>query len=308
MKVISNLEEFEKPDFSAVTIGTFDGVHLGHQIILEKVVKAAKENNGKSILITFWPHPRFILKPHDDSLKLLSTFNEKVELIEKIGIDYLVRLSFTPDFSNLSADQFLRQILVDSIGTNKLFIGYDHHFGNNREGNIEFLKQHAHEYGFDVSEIPRQDIDDIGVSSTKIRNALSKGDIPLSIALLGRAYSLSGKVIHGEKKGRSIGFPTANIEVSESFKLLPRDGAYAVKVTRGVDVFNGMLNIGFRPTLGGLKKSIEVHLLNFEEEIYGHELTVKFVEFIRPEMKFDSIVSLKGQLEKDKNKALKILK
>lgn len=308
MRVIDNLSEFTKPDFSVVTIGTFDGVHQGHKIILEKVVKEARQNSGKSILITFWPHPRFILRPDDNSLKLLSTFKEKVELIEEIGMDYIVKLTFTPVFSNQSADEFVRSILIDKIGTKKLFIGYDHHFGNNRDGNIDFLRDRSAEYGFEVSEIPRQDIDDIGVSSTKIRNALSEGDIPLATALLGREFSIEGKVIHGEKKGRSIGFPTANIQVDESFKLLPRDGAYAVKVMRDDEVLHGMLNIGFRPTLGGSRKSIEVHLFNFTGELYDETLVVKFVEFIRPETKFTSIDDLKNQLEKDKSEALKILK
>ena len=307
MKVISNIGEFTIPSFSAVTIGTFDGVHLGHRIILEKVVREAKANNGKSILITFWPHPRFILNPKDDSLKLLSTFEEKVDLVEQIGIDYIVKLTFTPAFSNLSADHFVRQVLVDGVGTNKLFIGYDHHFGNNREGNIEFLKERSQGYGFDVLEILRQDIDDIGVSSTKIRNAISSGNIPLASTLLGREYSLTGTVIHGQKRGRSIGFPTANIQMSEPFKLLPGDGAYAVKVIWEDKTFDGMLNIGFRPTLGGSVKSIEVHLINFEGELYDQNLIIQFVEFIRPEMKFDSLESLKNQLEVDKKKAINIL-
>lgn len=308
MKVINDLKDFRKPSFSSVTIGTFDGVHLGHQIILKKVVKTAKESNGKSVLITFWPHPRFILKPEDDSLKLLTTFEEKMKLIEEIGVDYIVKLKFTPEFSRLSADQFVNQILVHGISTDRLFIGYDHHFGNNREGNIDFLKNHANDYGFEISEIPRQDIDDISVSSTKIRTALNNGNIPLATSLLGRSYSLTGKVIHGEKRGRSIGFPTANIQVSESFKLLPGDGAYAVKVSQGDNEFDGMLNIGFRPTLGGSVKTIEVHLFNFVGELYDEILTIKFIEFIRAEMKFDSLNELKDQLKKDKQKALEILK
>ena len=308
MQVVSDLQSFDKPDFSAVTIGTFDGVHLGHQIILEKVVKTAQDNGGKSILITFWPHPRFILRPDDSSLKLLSTFEEKMQLVQQIGVDYIVKLAFTPAFASLTADQFVRQVLVEGISTNKLFIGYDHRFGNNREGNIEFLKENQNKYSFSVSEIPRQDIDDIGVSSTKIRNALNEGDVSLAATLLGRSYSLKGKVVHGEKKGRSIGFPTANILVDEPFKLLPGDGVYAVRVIRGDKVLEGMLNIGFRPTLGGDKKSIEVHLFNFEGELYNEELTVQFVEFIRAEVKFDSITSLKTQLEKDSVKAKRILK
>ena len=301
MKVISDLSEFSRPDFAAVTIGTFDGVHQGHQIILEKVVKAAKEHQGKSILITFWPHPRFILNPQDDTLKLLSTFEEKIELIKKIGIDYVIKLQFTPELASQSADQFVKEVLLGAIGTTQLFIGYDHHFGNNREGNIDFLKQRSESYGFTVSEISRQDIDDISVSSTKVRNAISSGDLSLATALLGRTYSLKGTVVHGQKKGRSMGFPTANIQVNESFKLWPGDGVYAVNVLLQGKSYVGMLNIGFRPTLGGSKKSMEVHLLNFEAELYDQELTIEFDEFIRPEIKFDSMESLRKQLQLDRD-------
>lgn len=307
MRVIDDLQSFEKPDFAVVTIGTFDGVHLGHQTILRQVVDEAKANNGKSILITFWPHPRFILRPNDDSLKLLSTFQEKQKRIEDIGIDYIVRLAFTPEFSNLSPEEFLRDILIGQVGTRKLFIGYDHRFGNNREGNIGFLKSRSSHYGFSVVEIPRQDIDHIGVSSTKIRNALQGGEVTLANSLLGRNYSMEGTVVHGQKRGRSIGFPTANIEIKEPFKLFPKDGVYAVNVKLGPTAYLGMLNIGFRPTLDGSKRSIEVHLFNFDEDLYGKVLVIEFVRFIRDEHKFDSIEQLKNQLQKDKEKALEIL-
>ncbi|MEM6736125.1 MAG: bifunctional riboflavin kinase/FAD synthetase [Bacteroidota bacterium] len=307
MKVVDNLTSFKKPDFSVVTIGTFDGVHKGHQIVLSKVVDAAISNKGKSILITFWPHPRFILHPNDNSLKLLSTFTEKKRFIDKIGFDYIIKLTFTPEFSHLSAEQFLDNILIDKIGTKKLFIGYDHHFGNNREGNIDFLQNKSAIYGFSVVEIPRQDIDNIGVSSTKIRNALHDGKIALANTLLGRDYSIEGKVVHGEKKGRSIGFPTANVQVKEAFKLLPRDGVYAVRVRWSIYEYLGMLNIGFRPTLDGSQRSIEVHLFNFEKELYGELLTIEFIEFIREERKFDSLNQLRKQLNEDKQKTLEIL-
>ncbi|MEM0939582.1 MAG: bifunctional riboflavin kinase/FAD synthetase [Bacteroidota bacterium] len=307
MKVVDNLTSFKKPDFSVVTIGTFDGVHRGHQIVLSKVVDAAVSNKGKSILITFWPHPRFILRPNDNSLKLLSTFIEKKRLIDKIGFDYVIKLTFTSEFSHLSAEQFLSNILIDKIGTKKLFIGYDHHFGNKREGNIDFLQNKSDLYGFSVVEIPRQDIDNIGVSSTKIRNALYIGKIALANTLLGRNYSIEGKVVHGEKKGRSIGFPTANVQIKETFKLLPRDGVYAVRVRRSFHEYLGMLNIGFRPTLEGSQRSIEVHLFNFDEELYGELLTIEFIEFIREEQKFNSLDQLRKQLNKDKQKTLEIL-
>ena len=308
MKVISNLNEFDRPDFAAVTIGTFDGVHLGHRIILEKVVKAARDHHGKSVLITFWPHPRFVLNPNDDTLKLLTTFEEKIELIEDIGIDYVIKLQFTPEFASQSADQFVKDVLLKAIGTTQLFIGYDHHFGNNREGNIDFLKERSESYGFQVSEISRQDIDDISVSSTKIRKAISSGDLALTSSLLGRKYSLQGTVVHGQKRGRSIGFPTANIKVNESFKLWPGDGVYAVTVFLGETSVKGMLNIGFRPTLGGSMKTMEVHLLNFEGELYDQLLKIEFEAFVRPEKKFDSLEGLKNQLQLDKEFILNRLK
>ncbi|MEQ6166433.1 bifunctional riboflavin kinase/FAD synthetase [Ekhidna sp. MALMAid0563] len=307
MQVVDHIEEFEKPDFAVVTIGTFDGVHVGHQAILKRLVSEAKKNNGKSVLITFWPHPRFILNKDADKLKLLSTFREKIELVAGLGVDYILKIAFTPEFSNLSADEFVKQILVEKVGTKKLFIGHDHHFGNNREGNIHFLHEHSEKYGFEVNEISKQEIDHIGISSTKIRNTLESGEIHLANSLLGRNYSIKGKVIDGNKKGRSIGFPTANIEIPETYKLLPADGAYAVKVWVESSLYNGMLNIGFKPTVDGSNRTIEVHLFNFDSDIYGKEIVVEFVRALRKEMKFGSIEELKTQLQKDREAAMDIL-
>ncbi|MEP1032887.1 bifunctional riboflavin kinase/FAD synthetase [Ekhidna sp.] len=307
MKVVDHLSDFEKLEYAVVTIGTFDGVHIGHKTILRRLVEEAKENNGKSVLITFWPHPRFILKKDADKLKLLTTFEEKVEIVKELGVDYILKIAFTPQFSNLSADEFVRKILVDQVGTKQLFIGYDHHFGNNREGNIQFLQEHSSPYGFAVNEISKQEIDHIGVSSTKIRNTLESGEIHLANSLLGRNYSICGKVVDGNKKGKSLGFPTANIHVSETYKLLPADGAYAIKAfVRGFE-YLGMLNIGFKPTVDGRERTIEAHLFNFEEDIYGQEVRVEFVKALRKEMKFDSLEALKEQLNKDKEIALSIL-
>ncbi|MEQ8904531.1 bifunctional riboflavin kinase/FAD synthetase [Ekhidna sp.] len=307
MKVVDHIEDFEKPDYAVVTIGTFDGVHIGHQTILKRLVSEAKKVNGKSVLITFWPHPRFILNKDADKLKLLSTFNEKVKMVADLGVDFILKIAFTPEFSNLSADEFVQQILVNKVGTKKLFIGYDHHFGNNREGNIKFLHQNSSRYGFEVNEISKQEIDHIGVSSTKIRNTLESGEIHLANSLLGRNYSLTGKVIDGQKKGRSMGFPTANIEILESYKLLPADGVYAIKATVNENCYNGMLNIGFKPTVDGTRRSIEAHLFNFDADIYGKEMTVEFVRSLRKEMKFSNLEELKDQLMKDRERALKIL-
>ncbi len=308
MKVVENIEEFDKQPYAAVTIGTFDGVHLGHQEILKKVVADANSNDGSSILITFWPHPRFILKKDADDLKLLSTFEEKVTLLESLGLDYVIKIPFTPKFSNLSAEEFVRTILVDQIGTKKLFIGYDHRFGNNREGDILFLKDQSSKHGYDVFEIPRQDIDDVGISSTKIRNALHEGDIRLSHTLLGRSYSIRGLIVEGQKVGREIGFPTANIQIDKEYKLLPGDGAYAIVAELGGNRFNGMLNIGFKPTVNGSQRTIEAHLFNFEENIYNREITIEFVQSLRKEKKFNSLDDLRQQLEMDKVKAISILK
>lgn len=307
MKVINNIEDFPKSELTVVTIGTFDGVHLGHQEILNRVVTDAKSIGGKSVLITFWPHPRFILKKNDSDLKLLSTFDEKVELLESIGLDYLIKIPFTPKFSNLSAEEFTKTILVESIGTKKLYIGYDHRFGNNREGDIEFLKQRGSEFGYKVFEIPRQDIDDIGISSTKIRSALFEGQIQLSNSLLGRNYEIRGTVVEGQKIGRGIGFPTANLQVAETYKLLPGDGSYAILAHVDGANLKGMLNIGFKPTIDGNQRTIEAHLFNFDENIYGKKITIEFVQSLRKERKFDSLEELKKQLARDRDNATTIL-
>ena len=307
MKVADHLENFSiSGGYSVVTIGTFDGVHVGHQAILRRLVDEAGANGGNSILITFWPHPRFVLKK-DTDLRLLSTFDEKMRIVESLGVNYVLKIPFTPDFSHLSADDFIKEVLLGKANTKKLFIGYDHHFGNNREGDIEFLRANASNYGFEVQEIPRQDIDSIGVSSTKIRNALLEGDVAFAKSLLGRNYSIKGKVMHGEKNGRKLGFPTANIQIEEFYKLLPADGVYAVRVLLGHKQYGGMLNIGFKPTLKGSQRTIETHLFNFEADIYDKELSVEFIKLLRKEMKFNSIEELKKQLQTDKSEAKKIL-
>ena len=307
MKVIDHLEELAKPSYSVVTIGTFDGVHIGHQTILNRIVEDARAKNGKSILITFWPHPRFILNKDADKLRLLSTFDEKIELVDALGVDYLLKIAFTPDFARLSAEDFVQNILVERVATKKLLIGYDHHFGNNREGNIDYLQSRSSQYGYQVQEIPKQEVDHVGISSTKIRTALQEGEIHLANILLGRSYSIKGKVVHGAKKGRSIGFATANIEIPETYKLLPSDGAYAIKARVRDQWFDGMLNIGFKPTVDGSKRTIEAHLFNFAEDIYEETVRVEFVKLLRKEIRFKSIEELKNQLVRDKEEALKIL-
>lgn len=307
MQLIEDISSFQVPGYAVVTSGTFDGVHYGHQKILRKVVKTAKEKNGKSVVITFWPHPRFVLKKGHDELKLLSTFEEKAKLIEENGIDYLVKIPFTKEFSELSSEEFINQILVEKINTKKLVIGYDHRFGKNREGGFDYLKKNSARYGFEVEEIPRQDIEHVGVSSTKIRDAIMNGQIHEATEFLGRPYSLSGFVKDGDRIGRSIGFPTANIDVPESYKLIPADGAYAVLLDYKGNTLQGMLNIGQRPTVSGEERRIEVHIFDFDEEIYNERLTIYFIKLLRREQKFDSIDQLRLQLNNDKQSAFEIL-
>ena len=292
---------------AVVTIGTFDGVHLGHQEILNRIIELAKKTGGETALITFWPHPRFVLNPNDHSLKLLSTFEEKAERLKEIGLDHLIKIEFTKEFSNWSSEKFIQEVIISALGTQKLVIGYDHHFGKNREGGFEHLKAHEESYGFKVEEISRQDIDNVGISSTKIRNALLEGELEVAKQFLGRAYPLTGKVISGDKIGRSIGFPTANIEVEASYKLIPAKGSYAVKVKIKEQLYQGMLNIGHRPTVNGVDERMEVNLFDFDQEIYGEKVTIYFIKRLRDELKFESLEQLKAQLAEDKKQALNIL-
>ena len=259
-----------------VTSGTYDGVHLGHQKILKRLNEIALKNNGETVLITYWPHPRLVLYPEQNELKLLNTFEEKADLLRAQGVNHLLRIPFTKEFSQLKSEEFIKRILVDRIGTKKLVIGYDHRFGKNREGSFEHLKKNATTYGFQVEEIPKHEVEHIGVSSSKIRTALLAGEVEKSSALLGKDYSIRGRVVKGEKIGRMIGFPTANIEIDSKHKLIPADGAYAVLIQHEDKTWKGMLNIGFRPTVGGKAKTIEVHIFDFEKEIYGDNIYVHF--------------------------------
>uniref|UniRef100_UPI00404B047A bifunctional riboflavin kinase/FAD synthetase n=1 Tax=Fulvivirga sp. TaxID=1931237 RepID=UPI00404B047A len=307
MNIYHRLEDFKPLDFAVVTSGTFDGVHVGHQQILKRVNEVAKANNGESVLITYWPHPRLVLYPDDTELRLLNTFEEKADLLREQGIDHLLRIPFTKEFSQLTSEQFIQKVLIQTINTKKLVIGYDHRFGNNREGRFEQLKANSVNYGFEVEEIPKQEVDHVGVSSTKIRNSLLQGEVDQAKDLLGSEYSMVGRVVKGEKIGRIIGFPTANLEIEMRHKLIPADGAYAVKVVSNRTTYNGMLNIGYRPTVNGKVKSIEVHIFDFANDIYGENLKILFVKRIRAEQKFADIEALKTQLEIDKKESLKIL-
>jgi riboflavin kinase/FMN adenylyltransferase len=307
MKIYHGLEDFVRLESAVVTSGTFDGVHVGHQKILARLRETAFKNGGETVVITFWPHPRMVLHPHDSSLKLLNTFEEKAERLKAQGIQHLVRIPFTKEFSQLSSEEFITQILVQTIGTKKLVIGHDHHFGKNREGSFEQLKQNASRYGFDVEEIPRLDVDHVGVSSSKIRRALEAGDIETATHFLGNPYSIAGRVVVGDKLGRILGYPTANIEIETAFKLIPADAIYAVTVNYGHQLFKGMLYIGNRPTVHGIKRNIEVNIFNFNKEIYGESLTINFHNLIRRDSKFNDLEELKNQLRLDQSEALKIL-
>lgn len=307
MKIYYSLEDFSKQSNAVVTSGTFDGVHIGHQKIIARLKEIAEKSGGETVVITFWPHPRLILKPEDDSLRLLNTFEEKAELLKQQGIKHLLRIPFTKEFSQISSQAFIKNILVDTIGTKKLVIGYDHRFGNNREGSFEQLKVNGPAYGFEVQEIERQDIDHIAVSSSKIRKALEEGDIETATHFLGRSYSMTGEVVKGDKLGRVLGYPTANIDLDSRHKLIPSNGIYAVTVKYDSVVYQSMLYIGNRPTVNGNKRVIEVNLFDFNKEIYGESLTVYFHGLIRLDEKFQDLEALKLRLHQDKSEALAIL-
>jgi riboflavin kinase/FMN adenylyltransferase len=307
MKIYHTLDDFIRLECAVVTSGTFDGVHLGHQKILSRLKEVAEKNSGETVVITFWPHPRLVLRPEDQSLKLLNTFEEKAGLLKEQGIQHLLRIPFTKEFSQLTSLQFIKSILVDRIGTRKLVIGYDHRFGKNREGSFEELKSNGPQYGFEVEEIPRQDIDHIGVSSSKIRKALEAGDVVTATHLLGQPYSLTGRVVKGNRLGRVLGFPTANIDVDSHYKLIPSAGIYAVTVQHAEKKYNGMLYIGTRPTVEGAGPSIEVNIFDFNKDIYGEEIKVHFIKLLRLDSKFKDLEELKEQLHKDKDEAMRAL-
>ncbi len=307
LEIIHSIFDFNSSQKTIVTIGTFDGVHIGHQKIIKELINEAKSTNKKSVLLTFFPHPRMVLQK-DVSIKLINTIDERAAHLEKLGLDYLIIHPFSREFSRLTALDFVRDLLVNQLNTSKLIIGYDHHFGKNREGNIEQLTEYSHLYDFTVQEIPAQDIDEVSVSSTKIRKALTNGHLKTTNNYLGYNFSLTGKVVNGKKLGGTIGFPTANIEVLEDYKLIPKTGVYVVKaVIKNITVF-GMMNIGNRPTVNGDHQTIEIHFFDFNADLYNENLTVELLYFLRDEQKFDSVNDLVIQLKKDKETSLTYLK
>jgi riboflavin kinase/FMN adenylyltransferase len=298
--------QFKRP---VVTIGIFDGVHTGHKLILERLKEIAARINGETVVITLWPHPRKVLHPGLQNLRLLSTLDEKQKLLAENGIDHLIIIPFTLPFSRLSSCEFIKQYLIDQIGISYFVVGYNHHFGRDREGDIEKIKQCAENFHFSLEKLDARMVNGQEVSSSLIREMIDAGNLREANLLLGYDFSLSGRVIGGNRLGRSIGFPTANIELSEEDKLIPPDGVYAVTVDISGSHYSGMLNIGYRPTVNKdkHKRSVEVHIFNFQNDLYNETITIAFRKKLRDEMRFEGTDQLRVQLEKDKRNALEVL-
>ena len=296
-KGLHNLPNFKN---AVLTIGTYDGVHFGHQQIIKRINDIAKEIDSESILLTFNPHPRLILHPNDDTLKLISTIDEKEELLATFGLDHLVITEFSKEFASMEAEDYVEEILIKNFHPKKIVIGYDHRFGKDRKGDIHLLRKLANKYNFEVEEIPAQTLDEISVSSTKVRNALLVGNIKQANEFLAHPFTIKGKVVHGDKIGRILGFPTANIEISHPHKLIPASGVYAVKIKLENKFYKGALSIGYRETVfDNSTLTIEVFILDFEGDLYNKELDMIFVDYIRPQIKYENWDLLKIQIEKD---------
>lgn len=309
VKIYTDLNQFKNVNNPVLTTGTFDGVHLGHKKILRQLQLSADHLGGETVLFTFYPHPRMVLFPDAHQLKLLNTQEEKIEQLEKSGLQHLIVFPFSLEFSRISATEFVRDVLVNQLKIRKLIIGYDHHFGRNREGSAENIKELAPIYHFDYEEIPVQVLDDVNISSTKIRRAIELGEVKSAKRFLGYSYPLSGEIISGGKIGRTIGFPTANLRIDDELKLIPGNGVYAVNVFIGEKTWQGMVNIGVKPTLGTNSETVvEAHLFDYNgDDLYGKNLKIELIDRIRDEKKFESLDLLKQQLELDRVKALELL-
>ena len=301
MKVYHSIDQFTTETKTTLTIGTFDGLHKGHKYVLKRLNEIAEKGGNESVLLTFYPHPRHVLYSDNQDLKLLNTIEEKIEELQKSGLQHFVIHEFTKEFSRTKSVNFIRDLLVNKLNMGQMVIGYDHHFGRNREGSYEELKELSELYNFELEQIPPQDEGDVTVSSTKIRKLLCIGDVEKANAFLGYAYSINGKVVKGNKVGRTIGYPTANILVENKWKLIPADGVYAVKVQLAGKQYFGMLNIGERPTIADDKHVIEVHIFGFSADVYGSKIKVELVKRIRDEKQFDKLEHLKNQLKVDAN-------
>lgn len=305
MKVHHTIQKFkEKNQTSILTIGTFDGVHIGHQKLIRRLNKNKKQADDRSVILTFFPHPRMVID-FDSQIKMLNTIDEKIQLLNRFGLDHLVIEPFTKEFSRLSALNFTRNILVNQLSIKKLVIGYDHHFGKNREGNFEQLQEYGLLYGFEVEEITVQEIENVSVSSTKIRKAIEQGQIEIANSYLGYHYLLTGTVVKGAGLGKKINFPTINIAIKESYKLIPKNGVYIVKTNIDKTIVFGIMNIGKRPTVNGKEQTIEVHLLDFNNDLYGKNIQIEVLKRLRDEKKFDSITNLTDQIKIDEKTARK---
>ena len=299
MTIYNNINEFSSTNNTILTIGTFDGVHLGHQKVLERLTNSAKENNLESTVLTFFPHPRTILNPNKP-LKLINSVKERTELLNRSKVDNLIIHPFDKNFSELDPEKYVVEILVKKLKAKIILIGYDHKFGKNRTADITDLKIYGKKYGFKVIEIKAKEISNIAISSTKIRKAISEGNISTAKKYLGYDFSLSGKIVHGKSIGRTLGFPTANIEVKEEYKLLPKNGVYLIQSVINHNKYFGMMNIGIKPTIKESSKTIEVNFFDFEGDLYHKNIEVNIKKFIRDEIKFDSLELLKSQILKDK--------
>lgn len=307
LKIFHSINDFHSTKKTILTLGTFDGVHIGHKKILQRVIQNTENKEYESLVLTFFPHPRMVLQEKSE-IKLLNTISEKIDLLEKIGVENLVIHPFDESFSRLTAEEFVKTVLTNQFHIHKIIIGYDHRFGRNRTANIDDLITFGQQYGFEVEQISVQEIDAISVSSTKIRKALSEGKMDLANDYLGYDYFLTGTITEGKKLGRTIGFPTANLKIDEDYKLIPLNGVYVVKSILNEETYFGIMNIGYNPTVGNDRLSIEIHFLDFNSNLYNQKIAVSILHYIRPEQKFNSIELLKEQIEKDKNSAIAYLK
>ncbi|WP_067145004.1 bifunctional riboflavin kinase/FAD synthetase [Pseudotamlana agarivorans] len=306
MRKVKNIETYHSVEPAVVTIGTFDGVHIGHQKIIKRLITTGKQEGLKSVILTFFPHPRMVLQK-DANIKLINTIEERHDILDALGLDYLIIKNFTKEFSRISAEDFVKDILVDKINAKKVIIGYDHRFGRNRNADINDLKAYGKTYGFEVEEISAQDINDVSVSSTKIRKALEEGDIIKANAYLGYPFMLSGEVTKGKGLGKQLSFPTANLKLTADYKIIPKQGSYIVRSSiNGKTVF-GMMNIGTNPTVNGKKQSVEVHFFDFDMNLYGETIKIEFLHRLRDEEKFDSVEALTQQLIIDRKTALEYI-
>ncbi|WP_066223340.1 bifunctional riboflavin kinase/FAD synthetase [Formosa haliotis] len=307
MEKVRNFNNLDSNILTVVTIGTFDGVHLGHQKILKRLVNTAKETHLKSVVLTFFPHPRMVLQ-NDANIKMINTIEERSTILEQSGVDYLCVQKFTKDFSRLTAEDFVKTILVDQLNAKRVIIGYDHHFGRNRSANIDDLRKFGELYGFEVEEISAEDVNEVAVSSTKIRKALDAGDITKANTYLGYPFCLNGTVVSGKKIGKQLQYPTANLKIEEAYKIIPKHGVYVVKSEMNNKTVFGMMNIGTNPTItDSTQQHIEIHFFNFDDDLYGKSLKIEMLHRLRDEKKFNSVEDLKTQLQQDEHESLRFI-